>query len=126
MTREAPLDGGLELDDLRAQARRHLLGEHEVAEDLELTLLLAASSAFALALDPSEELAVRQRVRPRELRLRAALLVLVGRGDLRLPPREVAGHRERREPVLGLGEECAHGARDPIRDKSPRSLPFGS
>ena len=108
MAREAHVDGGLELDDACAQSGRHLLGEHEVAEDLELTLLLAPRSALALVVHRSEELAVGQPVRPRELCSVSALLVLVRRRDLRLPPGEVAGHGERCEPGLRLGEECAH------------------
>ena len=111
VAREAHVDGRLELDDPLPQLRGDLLGEHEVAQELELALppspaapsrarsTAAKSSASASASDHASSARVRR------------LLVLVGRRDLRLPPGEVARDGERREPDLRLLEECAHRGR---------------
>ncbi len=105
VAREAQVDRRLELDDPRAQIVRQLMPEHEVAQEIESSAGLTVRSGSSRRLDCREELTVGQCIRPRELGARSSVGVLLGRGDLRLPPREVRRERERSEPGLGLVED---------------------
>ena len=106
MAREAQVDRRLQLDDPRPELVRDLMPEHEVAEEVEPTPDVAARRRSPVP-SPTrgEELAVGESVRPRELRALPPLRVLLGRLDLRVPPREVRRERERREPRFGILED---------------------
>ena len=108
VSREPRLDRGLELDDPCAQRLGHLVREHEVAEQLEP----AADEPVAVRggnLKTVEELAVREQVRPLELRRRAAVLRLVRRLDVRVPPGDVprAGTGSRRASASSTSDRAS-------------------
>ena len=105
MAREAQIDRGLELHNARAQVVGYLVPEHEVAQKIELAARLAVRSRLACRLERAKELAVGERIRPRDLRTGATVRVLLGRGDLRIPPREVRREQERGELRLRRVED---------------------
>ncbi len=110
--RESRLHGCLELDDAVPQRLGNLVRHEARVEQRQLSRDEAVRAVGVRAGDGAEELGVGHRVGQRELGLDASLLVLVGRGDVRVPPRLRGGKVERPEPCLRLRDDpsgLAHG-----------------
>ena len=112
MLREPGLDRGLELDDAVSERLGDLVRDERVAEDVELAPVEPLGSVGPRRLDVAIELRVGQRVGERELGLDAAALVLLGRGDVRLPPGGGRRELERAQPRLGVLEDAGRVAHD--------------
>ncbi len=112
MLREPRLDRGLELDDAVPERLGYLVRDERVVEDVQLAPVEPVGTVGARRLDVAVELGVGQRVGERELRLDAAALVLLGRGDVRVPPGAGRREVERSQPRLGVLEDAGRVAHD--------------
>src|SRR6185503_6326422 len=129
MLREAGLDRRLQLDDPVPERLRDLLRHDARAEQVELAADERLGAVGARRLDVTEEVGVGQRVGERELGRDATLLVLLGRRDVRVPPRQRCCLVEGTEPLDGPlddGFRFAHGVSERTRravlsiyDRSP-------
>ena len=99
-----------------------LVRAHRVREQLEPAAVVGVRSVASGRLDGVEQIAVGERIRERELGVGAAPRVLVRGIDVRFPPRDVAGERQRAKPLFRgvdqrqgvLQEACTRRSRIPL------------
>ena len=121
--REPRLDRGLELDDAVPKRLGNLVRDERVVEDVQLAPDEPLGAVGPRRLDVAVERRVGERVGQRELRFDAAALVLLGRGDVRIPPGAGRCEVERAKTRLGVLEDAGRIAHARGAEIDPASRP---